>query len=107
MNAFKLESGRTYSRKELADILGISDRSMRQAVRDQRRLGVPIAAMPGGGYKLAEGDAEKRALLSMYRSRALDELTTYYRLLKTMQVDGQEAIEALMNDVQADGALWA
>ena len=45
--------------------------------------------MKDGGYKLAETEEEKQALLSMYRKRALDELGTYRRLEKAMQVDGQ------------------
>ena len=46
-------------------------------------------ALPNGGYKLAETDEEKKMLLAMYRKRALDEMDTYRRLAKSMQVDGQ------------------
>ena len=55
----------------------------------RRRQGVPIVALPDGGYKLAETDEEKKMLLAMYRKRALDELGTYRRLARAMQVDGQ------------------
>lgn len=46
-------------------------------------------ALKDGGYKLAETDEEKKMLLAMYRKRALDELGTYRRLARAMQVDGQ------------------
>ena len=58
-------------------------------IREQRRQGVPIVALKDGGYKLAETEEEKQALLAMYRKRALDELDTCSRLAKAMQVDGQ------------------
>lgn len=35
-------------------------------------------------------------LLAMYRKRALDELTTYSRLAKAMQVPGQMTVEELL-----------
>lgn len=50
---------------------------------------MPIVALKDGGYRLAETDEDKKALLDMYRKRALDELTTYSMLAKAMQVDGQ------------------
>ena len=81
-----------YSRANLAALLGVPDRQMRRVIREQRRQGVPIVAMPEGGYKLAETEAEKKRLLAMYRVRALDELATYSMLAKAMQVDGQEVL---------------
>lgn len=36
----------------------------------------------------------------MYRKRALDELTTYYKLMKTLQVDGQITVDELMKKVE-------
>lgn len=57
-----------------------------------RRQGVPIVALPDGGYNLAETDEEKKMLLAMYRKRALDELGTYRRLAKSMQVAGDGTV---------------
>lgn len=85
--------GVTYSRKNLESLTGMPDRANRHMIRAQRRQGVPIVALPDGGYKLAETDEEKKALLDMYRKRALDELATYSMLAKAMQVDGQMEVE--------------
>ena len=49
------------------------DRANRHMIRAQRRQGVPIVALKDGGYRLAETDEDKKALLDMYRKRALDE----------------------------------
>ena len=81
--------GVTYTRKNLEALTGMPDRENRRMIRAQRRQGVPIVALPDGGYKLAETDEEKKMLLAMYRKRALDELVTYSMLAKAMQVDGQ------------------
>lgn len=81
--------GITYTRKNLEALTGMPDRENRRMIRAQRRQGVPIVALPYGGYKLAETDEEKKMLLAMYRKRALDELDTCSRLAKAMQVDGQ------------------
>lgn len=89
MAKFEMLPGVTYSRANLAALMGVPDRQMRRVIREQRRKGVPIVAMPDGGYKLAETEEEKQALLAMYRKRALDELDTCSRLAKAMQVDGQ------------------
>lgn len=80
MAKFEMLPGVIYSRANLAELLGVPDRQMRRVIREQRRQGVPIVAMPGGGYKLAESEAEKKRLLAMYRVRALDELETYTML---------------------------
>lgn len=90
---FKLVSGRVYSRRELADLMGLTDRGMRYAIRLMRRQGIHILPLKNGGYKLAECESEKRQLLAMYKSRALDELKTYRALLATMQMDGQMEME--------------
>ena len=87
--AFEMIRGVTYTRQNLQALTGMPDRANRQMIRAQRRQGVPIVALPDGGYKLAETDEEKKMLLAMYRKRALDELGTYHRLAKAMQVDGQ------------------
>lgn len=89
MAKFEMLPGVTYSRANLAALMGVPDRQMRRVIREQRRKGVPIVAMPDGGYKLAETEAEKQSLLAMYRKRALDELDTYRLLAKSMQVDGK------------------
>lgn len=81
--------GVTYTRENLETLTGMPDRENRRMIRSQRRQGVPIVALPDGGYKLAETDEEKKMLLAMYRKRALDELATYSMLAKAMQVDGQ------------------
>lgn len=97
--AFQLEPSRIYRRQWLATLMGLDDRTMRATIREQRRAGVPIVALREGGYKLAETPEEKAQLLNMYRTRALDELTTYSRLLKAMQCDGQITVEELMTEV--------
>ncbi len=99
-NLFELKPSTVYGRKHLASLMGLDDRSMRAQIRAQRRAGVPIVALKDGGYKLAETPEEKAQLLNMYRTRALDELTTYSRLLKAMQCDGQITVEELMTEVE-------
>ena len=89
MTTLRMIPGITYTRKNLEALTGMPDRENRRMIREQRRQGVPIVAMKDGGYKLAETEKEKQALLSMSRKRALDELGTYRRLEKAMQVDGQ------------------
>ena len=89
MTTLRMISGITYTRKNLEALTGMTDRANRHMIRAQRRQGVPIVALKNGGYRLAETDEDKKALLDMYRKRALDELTTYSRLAKAMQVDGQ------------------
>ena len=81
--------GITYTRKNLEALTGMPDRANRRMIREQRRQGVPIVALKDGGYKLAETEEEKQALLAMYRKRDLDELDTCSRLAKAMHVDGQ------------------
>ncbi len=98
---FELEPSTVYSRARLAQLMGTDDRAMRDSVRRRRREGIPIVAVRGGGYKIAETDAEKRELLNMYRSRALDELTTYSRLCRSMQIDGQTAVDEIVREVGA------
>jgi hypothetical protein len=88
--------GITYTRKNLEALTGMTDRENRRMIRAQRRQGVPIVALKDGGYKLAETEEEKQALLAMYCKRALDELATYSMLAKAMQVDGQMTVEELL-----------
>ena len=90
MEEFEMLPGVTYSRANLAALMGVPDRQMRRVIREQRRKGVPIVAMPDGGYKLAETEAEKKRLLAMYRVRALDELETYTMLDAYLRGEGQE-----------------
>lgn len=90
-----LEGGKVLSRKELAAIFDTSDRRMRKLIQKARRMGVPIMALPEGGYKLAETEEEKQRLLHMYKGRAMDELFTYSALKKTFQIDGQEHLEIM------------
>lgn len=101
MKRFEMEPATVYSRTRLAQLMGLDDRAMRDSVRRRRREGVPIVAVRGGGYKIAETDAEKRELLNMYRSRALDELTTYSRLCRSMQIDGQTAVDEIVREIGA------
>lgn len=96
MTTLRMIPGITYTRKNLEALTGMPDRANRQMIRDQRRQGVPIVALPDGGYKLAETDEEKKMLFAMYRKRALDELDTYSRLAKAMQVPGQMTVEELL-----------
>lgn len=97
---YTLEPAKIYSRCSLAQHMGLNDRAMRAKIREQRRAGVPIVALKDGGYKIADTDAEKRELLNMYRSRALDELTTYSRLMKTMQIDGQLSVAEMIERLE-------
>ena len=92
MTTLRMIPGITYTRKNLEALTGMPDRENRRMIREQRRQGVPIVAMKDGGYKLAETEEEKQALLSMYRMRAVDERGTYRRLARAMQVDGQMAM---------------
>lgn len=103
MAKFEMLPGVIYSRANLAALLGVPDRQMRRVIRAKRRKGVPIVALPDGGYKLAETDEEKKMLLAMYRKRALDELATYSRLAKAMQVDGQMTVEELLEKARVQG----
>lgn len=94
--AFEMIRGVTYTRKNLEALTGMPDRANRHMIRAQRRKGVPIVALPDGGYRLAETDEDKKMLLDMYKKRFLDELTTYHLLAKAMQVDGQMTVEELL-----------
>lgn len=94
--AFEMIRGVTYTRQNLEVLTGMPDRANRQMIRAQRRKGVPIVALPDGGYRLAETDEDKKMLLDMYRKRALDELAAYSLLAKAMQVDGQMTVEELL-----------
>lgn len=89
MTTLRMIPGITYTRQNLEALTGMTDRANRHMIRAQRRQGVPIVALKDGGYRLAETDEDKKALLDMYRKRALDELDTCSRLAKAMQVDGQ------------------
>ena len=91
--------GSAFTRKELVMLLDLPDRHIRNMIRDARRQGLPIMALPGGGYKLAQTNEEKQKLLHMYRGRAMDELVTYSALSKTMQLDGQLSVEDMLEEV--------
>ena len=93
--------GKIWSRRRLAKELDTTDRTARQKIQDARRCGIPIVALPTGGYKLAETEAEKRYLLEMYRGRAMSELKTYHSMKRAMFPDGQldfEDLEATDDD---------
>ena len=94
------EDNNIRSREELVDIFNVSDREVRKLIREARRLGIPIVALPGGGYKLAQTNEEKQKLLHMYRCRAMDELVTYSSLCKTLQLDGQISVEEMLEAVR-------
>ena len=96
MTTLRMIPGITYTRKNLEALTGMPDRANRNMIRAQRQ-GVPIVALPDGGYKLAETDEEKKMLLAMYRKRALDELATNSMLAKAMQVPGQMTVEELLD----------
>ena len=57
------EDNNIRSREELVDIFNIPDRSVRNLIREARRQGIPIMALPNGGYKLAQTNEEKQKLL--------------------------------------------
>ena len=97
------EDNNIRSREELADIFKLPDRSVRNLIRKARRQGIPIMALPDGGYKLAQTNEEKQKLLHMYRGRAMDELTTYSALSKTLQLDGQMSVEEMLEAVSVNG----
>jgi len=94
------EDNNIRSREELVDILNVPDRTVRNLIREARRQGIPIMALPNGGYKLASTDEEKQKLLHMYKGRAMDELVTYSALRKTLQLDGQISVEELLEAVR-------
>ena len=94
------EDNNIRSRQELVDIFNIPDRAVRNLIRKARRQGIPIMALPDGGYKLAQTNEEKQKLLHMYRGRAMDELTTYSALSKTLQLDGQMSVEDMLEAVR-------
>lgn len=96
MTTLRMIPGITYTRKNLEALTRMPDRENRRMIRAQRRQGVPIVALPDGGYRLAETDEDKKMLLDMYQKRFLDELTTYHLLAKAMQVDGQMTVEELL-----------
>ena len=96
MTTLRMIPGITYTRKNLETLTGMPDRENRRMIRAQRRQGVPIVALKDGGYRLAETDEAKKALLDMYSKRWLDELDTYRLLAKSMQVDGQMTVEELL-----------
>lgn len=97
------EDNNIRSRQELVDIFNIPDRSVRNLIRKARRQGIPIMALPDGGYKLAQTNEEKLKLLHMYRGRAMDELVTYSALSKTLQLDGQISVEEMLEAVSVNG----
>lgn len=91
--------GAVLTREELVLLTDLPDRTIRKMIREARRQGLPIMALPGGGYKLAQTQEEKQKLLHMYRGRAMDELCTYSALSKTMQLDGQLSVEDMLEEV--------
>ena len=96
------DDGSVWTRQELALLTDMPDRAIRNMIREARRQGVPIMALPNGGYKLAQTNEEKQKLLHMYRGRAMDELITYSALSKTLQLDGQISVEDVL-----EGTEWA
>ena len=96
MIADLFDDGSVWTRQELAILTDMPDRAIRNMIREARRQGVPIMALPNGGYKLAQTNEEKQKLLHMYRGRAMDELCTYRALSKTMQLDGQISVEDML-----------
>ncbi len=108
---FTGKDNRVWSRKRLAQTLGTTDRKMRMQIQAARREGIPIMALPEGGYKLAETPDEKRQLLHMHLGRALDLLKTYRALKESMTDERQitidealitEATERAYNDLLCD-----
>lgn len=71
MTTLRMIPGITYTRKNLEALTGMPDRANRHIIRAQRRQGVPIVALPDGGYKLAETDEEKKMLLNGNQMRML------------------------------------
>ena len=96
--------GSVWTRQELSILTDMPDRAIRNMIREARRQGVPIMALPNGGYKLAQTDEEKQKLLHMYRGRAMDELCTYSALSKTMQLDGQVSVEDVLGAMSEVGS---
>ena len=75
-NTLTLDRGRIYARKELSGILSLSDKKMREIIRQERKRGVPILALKTGGYKLAQNRREWEQLINDYIHRGRDELHT-------------------------------
>lgn len=87
------KEGRIWTRRRLAQELGVSDREVRRMIQRARRQGVPIVALPGGGYKRAETPEEKKRLLNMYLSRATNEFKTYHLIRQTLYHPQQTRLE--------------
>lgn len=75
---------KVWTRRRLAAALGTTDRQARKEIEKARRNGIPIVALPGGGYKIAETPEEKSQLLQMYLSRATNEFKTYHMLRQNL-----------------------
>lgn len=84
-----LQDGETYSRKDLANALGMSDRGMRRLIEAARNQGVPIVSPEGGGYKLAATEEERWNIMRDLRNRACKLISTSYKLQKQLQDEGQ------------------
>lgn len=65
MTTLRMIPGITYTRENLETLTGMPDRENRRMIRAQRRQGVPIVALKDGGYRLAETDEDKKALLDI------------------------------------------
>ncbi|MFG6462278.1 hypothetical protein ACG04Q_11920 [Roseateles sp. DXS20W] len=60
--------------RDLARVLGLRERVLRQLVSDAREDGVAIAGTPESGYFIAETAAELEACCHFLRARALHSL---------------------------------
>ena len=76
LNALRqlFETGGVWRRNELAEAMGMPDRSVRNMIRQLRITGVPIKACPGGGYKLATDQEEIDEIVADYMHRAREEI---------------------------------
>lgn len=68
----------------------MTDRQMRNAVRDARRAGIPIVS-DNGIYRIAETENDVETLCKALEGRALDMLATVKKL-KQAPIDGQESL---------------
>jgi len=95
-----LETGRVFSRDELAFYSGQCDRQVRDDIRKLRRQGIPVLAVANGGYKIAATIDEEMEILQQLKGRALDLLRTYSMMAKTIEIDGQISLHELLDALE-------
>jgi biotin operon repressor len=85
-----LQGGDTLTRGNLVFLCGMSDRQVRDEIRQLRKAGVCICSTSDGkGYHMARSMKEVSECCAELRSRALDMLETADRMRDAYSSDGQ------------------